>query len=136
MSINNVNISGNLTRDAEKRTAKNGTPVLAFSVAVNERRHNQNGEWDTYTNFFDCTMFGKRADALAQYLTKGTKVSIEGHLHYSSWETKDGGRRSKVGIIADEIEFMSSRNGKAAAEVAAAADDVPEPAYAEEDIPF
>ncbi len=57
-------------------------------------------------------MFGRRAEALAQYLTKGVKVAIEGRLHYSSWEDRNSGqRRSKVDVTVDELEFMSSRNG-------------------------
>lgn len=112
MSINKVLISGNLTRDAELRSTASGTAILAFGVAVNDRRRNQNGEWEDYANFVDCTMFGRRAEALSQYLTKGTKVAIEGRLHYSSWEDRNGGgRRSKLDVTVDELEFMSSRNG-------------------------
>ena len=107
MSINRVNISGNLTRDAELRATPGGTQVLGFGVAVNERRKNpQTGEWEDYPNFVDCTMFGARAEALSRYLTKGSKVAIEGKLRYSSWEG-DGQRRSKLEVIVDEIEFMS-----------------------------
>lgn len=111
MSINKVMISGNLTRDAELRSTPSGTSILSFGVAVNDRRRNQNGEWEDYANFVDCTMFGRRADALSQYLTKGTKVAIEGRLHYSSWEDRNtGARRSKLDVTVDELEFMSSRN--------------------------
>ena len=107
MSINRVNISGNLTRDAELRATPGGTQVLVFGVAVNDRRKNpQTGEWEDYPNFVDCTMFGTRAGALSRYLTKGSKVAIEGKLRYSSWE-RDGQRRSKLEVIVDEIEFMS-----------------------------
>ena len=109
MSINRVNISGNLTREPEMRALRNGTQVLSFSVAVNDRRKNpQTGEWEDYPNFVDCTMFGTRAEAVGRYLSKGTKVAIEGKLRYSSWE-KDGQRRSKLEVIVDEIEFMSQR---------------------------
>ena len=112
MSINRVMISGNLTRDAELRTTPSGTSILSFGVAVNDRRRNANGEWEDYANFIDCTMFGRRAEALAQYLVKGVKVAIEGRLHYSSWEDRNTGqRRSKVDVTVDELEFMSSRNG-------------------------
>lgn len=79
MSINRVIISGNLTRDPELRSTAGGMPVLGFGVAVNDRRKNQQtGEWEDYPNFIDCTMFGARAEALSRYLSKGTKVSIEG----------------------------------------------------------
>ena len=107
MSINRVNISGNLTRDPELRATASGTQVLSFGVAVNDRRRNpQTGEWEDYPNFVDCAMFGTRAEAVSRYLSKGSKVAIEGKLRYSSWE-RDGQRRSKLEVIVDEIEFMS-----------------------------
>lgn len=81
MSINRVNISGNLTRDPELRVTTNGTQVLSFGVAVNDRRRNpQTGEWEDYPNFVDCTMFGTRAEAVKRYLSKGSKIAIEGKL--------------------------------------------------------
>ena len=99
MSINRVNISGNLTRDPELRATQGGMQVLGFGVAVNDRRRNQQtGEWEDYPNFVDCTMFGNRAEAVSRYLSKGTKVAIEGKLRYSSWE-KDGQRRSKLEVM-------------------------------------
>lgn len=110
MSINRVIISGNLTRDPELRQTAGGMPVLGFGVAVNDRRKNsQTGEWEDYPNFVDCTMFGTRAQAVAKYLSRGSKVSIEGKLRWSQWE-RDGQKRSKLEVIVDEIEFMSSRN--------------------------
>ncbi len=112
MSINKSMISGNLTRNAELKATAGGTSVLAFGVAVNERRRNASGEFEDYANYVDCQLFGRRAEALAQYLTKGTKVAIEGHLHYSSWEDRNGGgRRSKLEVYVDELEFLSARNG-------------------------
>lgn len=91
MSINRVNISGNLTRDPELRVTASGTQVLSFGVAVNDRRRNpQTGEWEDYPNFVDCTMFGTRAEAVRRYLSKGSKVAIEGKL------------RSFTDAIADE----------------------------------
>lgn len=109
MSINRVTISGNLTRDAELRQTASGMAVLGFSVAVNDRRKNaQTEQWEDYPNFIDCSMFGTRAEKIAQYLSKGTKVAIEGKLRWSQWE-RDGQKRSKVEVIVDEIEFMSQR---------------------------
>lgn len=114
MSINRVNISGNLTRDPELRATQGGMQVLSFGVAVNDRRRNaQTGEWEDYSNFVDCTMFGNRAEAVGRFLAKGMKVAIEGKLRYSSWE-KDGQRRSKLEVIVDEIEFMSQKQGQQA----------------------
>lgn len=111
MSLNSVAISGNLTRDGEIRATAGGTTVLTFGVAVNDRRRNASGEWEDVPNFVDCVMFGTRADALARFLTKGTKVALEGKLRYSSWE-RDGQRRSKLEVIVDDLEFMSSRQGQ------------------------
>ena len=109
MSINIVNISGNLTRDSEIRRTQGGTAILGFGVAVNDRRKNQQtGEWEDYPNFVDCTMFGTRAEKLAGMLTKGTKVCIVGKLRYMSWE-KDGQKRSKIEVIVDDIELMRRR---------------------------
>ena len=110
MSINRVVISGNLTRDSELRSTSSGMSVLGFGVAVNDRRRNQQtGEWEDYPNYIDCTMFGARADSLHRYLVKGTKVAIEGKLRWSQWE-RDGQKRSKIEVIVDDLEFMSSRN--------------------------
>lgn len=107
MSINRVVISGNLTRDPEMRATASGIQVMSFGVAVNDRRRNQQtGEWEDYPNFVDCTMFGTRAEAIHRYLSKGSKVAIEGKLRYSSWE-RDGQKRSKLEVIVDEIEFLS-----------------------------
>ena len=111
MSINRVIISGNLTRDPELRQTAGGLPVLGFGVAVNDRRkNNQTGEWEDYPNFVDCTMFGTRAQSVRRVLSKGSKVGIEGTLRWSQGE-RDGQKRSKLEVIVDEIEFMSSRNG-------------------------
>lgn len=110
MSINRVCITGNLTRDPELRATQSGSQVLSFGIAVNDRRKNQQtGEWEDYPNFVDCTMFGTRAEKIANYLAKGSKVAIEGKLRYSSWE-RDGEHRSKLEVIVDEIEFMSRRD--------------------------
>lgn len=110
MSINRVVISGNLTRDPELRATASGMPVLGFGVAVNDRRRNQQtGEWEDYPNFIDCTMFGARAQSVSRFLSKGSKVAIEGKLRWSQWE-RDGQKRSKIEVIVDDIEFMSSRN--------------------------
>lgn len=110
MSINKVIITGNLTRDASLNALPSGTPVCEFGVAVNERRKNrQTDEWEDVPVFVDCNMFGTRAEKIAQYLVKGLKVTVEGKLRYSSWE-KDGQKRSKLDVVADDIEFLTARN--------------------------
>ena len=144
MSINRVNISGNLTRDPELRSTASGTQILSFGVAVNDRRKNQqSGEWEDYPNFIDCIVFGNRAPALADILHKGAKVAVEGKLRYSSWEAKDGTKRSKLEVVVDEVEFLSSRNQqggqqpyKAAAPAQQPVTNTPKADAYDEDIPF
>lgn len=153
MSINRVNITGNLTRDPELRATASGTQVLSFGVAVNDRRRNaQTGEWEDYPNFVDCTMFGNRAEAVGRFLGKGMKVAIEGKLRYSSWE-RDGQKRSKLEVIVDEIDVMVRReqgsrapaDDLAATVPAQAAPQwnaqqayaaAPQPEFYDEDVPF
>ena len=108
MSVNNVAVTGNLTRAPELRATQGGTPVLSFGIAVNDRRKNAAGQWEDVPNFFECVTFGNRATALSDILTKGMKVAIAGKLHYSSWE-KDGQKHSKVDIIANDVELMQNR---------------------------
>ena len=131
MTINKAIITGNLTRDAELRSTGGGLSVANFAVAVNERvKNNSTGEWEDRANYIDCTMFGRRAEALAQYMTKGTKVTIEGKLRWSQWE-KNGEKRSKVEVVVDEVELMA-RGEKRAAEPPAAHQG----GVYDEDIPF
>lgn len=109
MSINRVVISGNITRDPELRSTQGGMEILALGVAVNDRRKNQQtGEWEDVPNFIDCVMFGNRAKSVSRFLSKGSKVAIEGKLRWSQWE-RDGQKRSKIEVVVDEIEFMTSR---------------------------
>lgn len=125
MSINRVIISGNLTREPELRRTQGGMAILSFGVAVNDRRRNQEtGEWEDYANFVDCTMFGNRAESLSNYLSKGTKVAIEGKLRWSQWE-REGQKRSKLEVIVDELEFMSSRDRQLDAQADTYDDDCP-----------
>ena len=111
-NINRVIISGNLTRDPELRSTGSGTSVLTFGVAVNDSRRNQTtGEWEDHPNFIDCVSFAARAEGLSKVLRKGMKVCVEGKLRWNQWETADGQKRSKIEVVVDSIEFMSSRNG-------------------------
>lgn len=140
MSINRVIVTGNITRDAEYRETASGVGIVSFGIAVNDRRKNgQTGEWEDYANFFNVTRFGSQK--LAAALTKGTRIGIDGKLHYHSWE-QDGQKRSVVDITATEIEFLGgNRNNDNGSS------DVPAPAAQpsavaaqdslyDEDIPF
>ena len=128
MSINVVCISGNLTREPEVRSAHSGTSILSFGMAVNDRRkNNQTGEWEDKPNFVDVIVFGRRADSLSRILTKGMKVTVNGKLSYSSWE-RDGQKRSKLGVVAEDVDIMSQRNqnGRQGAEMAHTAPQQPQ----------
>ena len=119
MSINRTIITGNLTRDPELRATASGTPVLTFSVAVNDRRKNADGQWEDVANYIDCTMFGSRAESVSRYMAKGVKVGVDGRLRWSQWE-KDGQKRSKIEVVVDDLELLSKRQTDAYA-----ADDLP-----------
>lgn len=110
MSINKAIISGNLTRDPELRSTTGGMQVLNFGVAVNDRRkNNQTGQWEDKPNFIDCVMFGNRAESVSRFLSKGAKVAVEGKLSWSQWQDKQTGQnRSKIEVLVDEIEFLST----------------------------
>lgn len=136
MSINRVNISGNLTREPELRANQSGAQILNFGVAVNDRAKNpQTGEWEDRPNFVDCVVFGRRAESLANLLSKGMKVAIEGKLRYSSWETKDGQKRSKLEVVVDEVEFFVQKKPQNPPVQNVTEQDVESGLYAE-DIPF
>lgn len=106
--LNTVSIGGNLCRDAELRATASGMAVLTFSVAVNESRYNQQtGEYEDYPNYVDCTMFGRLAESVAPYMTKGTYVAVVGRLHQNRWKAQDGQNRSKIEVRVDNLHFES-----------------------------
>lgn len=123
MSINSVALCGNITRNADVRQTKSGMPITSFGIAVNDRRKNPlSGEWEDVPNFFDVTVFGKYGETLSNRLVTGAKVALNGSLRWSQWE-KDGQKRSKVEVIADDIELFTAPKPK-------------EPAMYEDDCPF
>lgn len=135
MSINRVVITGNLTRDPELTATAGGMHILRLGIAVNDRKKNHAGEWEDVPGFYDCKVFGNRAESLSRFLSKGSKVAIEGKLSWSSWEDKStGDKRSKVEIIVDNVEFLSSNESRPASGYSAPAVKPPEPL--DEDIPF
>ena len=116
MAASNVNvvvITGNLTRDPELRSTGGGTSVCELRVAVNSRRKDgSTGEWVDKPNYFDVTVFGAQGENCANYLSKGRPVAVEGRLDWREWEAKDGsGKRQKVSIIANSVQFLGSRDG-------------------------
>lgn len=108
MSINTVTIAGNLTRDAEYFVTKNGGKILKGGIAVNERVR-EGDTWTDRPNFIDWALFGDRAEKLEQHLKRGTKVCITGRLHMEKWTDRDGNNRTKLSVIATDVEFMTPR---------------------------
>ena len=127
MSINRTIISGNLTKSAECKRTQSGTAIVTFTVAVNERRkNNQTGDWDDYPNYIDVTWFGSYAEKCAGSLVKGSKVTVDGSLRQERWE-KDGEKRQKVIVKADTVDMPPRPKGQynAPADTTLYSDNVP-----------
>jgi len=112
-NVNVVVITGNLTKDPDLRHTGGGTAVCELRVAVNSRRKDgQTGEWVDKPNYFDVKVWGAQGENCATYLSKGRPVAVEGRLDWREWEAKDGsGKRQKVEIIANSVQFLGSRDG-------------------------
>ncbi len=108
VSFNKVIVAGNLTRDPELRFTKGGVPVCGFGLAVNDKRSKREDAVD----FFDITAWRELGEVVANYKRKGDPILVEGKLQHSSWESDDGQKRSKVSIVAHNVQFLGgSRNG-------------------------
>lgn len=108
--FNKVILIGNLTRDPELRYTPQGTSVCNFGLAVN-RKYKQGEEMKEEVTFINIVVFGKQADTCGQYLNKGSSVLVEGRLQERRWETDDGQKRSKHEVVAQNIRFMSRKQG-------------------------
>lgn len=106
--FNKVIIMGNLTRNPELKYTPNGTPVASFSLASN-RRFKQGEELKEEVCFVDIVVFGRQAENVGQYLTKGNGAIIEGRLQQRRWETEDGQKRSKHEVVAQSVTFMPKK---------------------------
>lgn len=134
MAINRVTIMGNLTRDAELRKKGDATSVLTFGLAINEKKKDsETGEYVDAPVFVDCALFGARAEALAPYLTKGKKVSVDGRLRYHSWMKNDE-KRHALSVLVTDIEFADSKG--AGKDTVSAQGQSAEPETYDADIPF
>lgn len=108
-SINNVVVSGNLTREPETRALPSGTTITGLSIAYNERRK-VNEEWTDVPHFFDVTVFGGQGEWLSKNTSKGDPVTVSGQLEQQRWE-KDGEKRAKVCIVARDVVLGQRGNG-------------------------
>jgi single-strand DNA-binding protein len=104
VSFNRVVLAGNLTRDPELRFTNDGIPVCSFGLAVNRVR-SRSEEVD----FFDISAWRELGETIANYKKKGDPILLEGRLQYRTWEAQDGSKRSKVDVVADNIQFLSGR---------------------------
>ncbi len=101
---NNVELTGNATRDPELRFTPSGQPVATFGLAVNRRWQNrQTQQWEEAVSYFDIVCWGQLAENVAESITKGTRLMVTGRLDQRTWETQEGDKRSKVEIVADEV---------------------------------
>ncbi len=105
MNLNKVFLVGNLTRDPELRSLPSGTPVASFGVATNRVWKNQQGERQEEVQFHNIVVFGRQAEIVSQYLTKGSLVLVEGRIQTRSWEGKDGVKQYRTEIVAERIQF-------------------------------
>jgi single-strand DNA-binding protein len=143
-----VTLVGNLTRDPELRQTPGGTSVCQFGVAVGRRYKDNSGQWVDKASFFDVVVWGQQGENVAQYLSKGREVAVDGRLDQRSWEAQDGTKRSKVEIIAETVVFLGGQGGgetrepvqragnQPAREAAAAQDDFRDIDFGGDDIPF
>ncbi|MBI5197413.1 MAG: single-stranded DNA-binding protein [Nitrospirae bacterium] len=140
-----VILLGNLTRDPEIRYMPSGTAVAAFALAIN-RKFRQGQDLREEVSFIDVVVFGKQAENCGQYLNKGDAVLIDGRLQQRRWESDDGQKRTKLEVVAQNVQFMPKRPGSGGAPApggpGTARSDEKEPTETyggvelEEDVPF
>lgn len=135
MDINRITVIGRLTKDAELKYSGKGTPVLTFGIAVNKKVLRED-KWIDEVYYFDCVIFGKKAEGLSQYLNKGKQVGIDGELQQKRWKTQDGANRSKVSIYVNLLQFFSTRELGKENISSESVDDEPMDSFDDDTIPF
>ena len=107
-SLNKVMLIGNLTRDPELRYIPDGTAVADLGLAVNRNYASREGERKTETCFVDVVVWRKTAESCKEYLQKGSPIFVEGRLQLDTWENNQGEKRSKMRVVAERVQFLSS----------------------------
>ena len=108
-SFNRVILAGHLTRDVELKYTAKGTAIARLGVAVNRKWKSESGEQKEEVTFVDVDAFGKQAETLSQYLSKGRALLIEGRLRLDQWEDKKTNeKRSKLGVVLESFSFLDS----------------------------
>ncbi len=110
-SLNKVMLIGHTGREAELRYTANGTAQSQFSLAVNYRRRAASGDWEEATEWFNIVVFGDQAERTSQYITKGKQLYVEGRLQTRTWDDDQGVKHYRTEVIANQILFLSGREG-------------------------
>ncbi|MEI8089224.1 MAG: single-stranded DNA-binding protein [Opitutaceae bacterium] len=114
--LNKVFLIGNLTRDPELRVTPKGTAICQFGLAVNRQFKDESGATRDETTFIDIEAWGKQGELVAKYLAKGSPAMVEGRLKLDQWEDKQSGqKRSKLKVVLDNVQFLSTRGGASTA---------------------
>ena len=111
-TYNRVSIAGNLTRDPEMRPVGNDNTVVSFGMATSRKYKDKQGQMQEDTTFVDCEAWGRTAELVGQYLTKGSSALVEGRLKLDRWEDKDGNKRSQLRVVVEGVQFLGGRGGK------------------------
>jgi single-strand DNA-binding protein len=111
-SFNKVILMGNLTRDPELRYTPKGTAIAKIGLAVNRNWTSESGEKKEEVTFVDVDVFGRTAENVGQYMRKGRPILIEGRLRLDQWDDKQTGqKKSKLGVVAETVQFLGSAPG-------------------------
>ncbi len=109
-NFNKVILIGNLTREPELRVTPGGVSICKFGLAVNRNFTDKNGEKREETTFVDIDAFGRQAETISKYMTKGRPIMVEGRLKLDQWEDKNSGeKRSRLGVVLENFQFMGGR---------------------------
>ncbi len=109
MSFSIVTMHGNITRDIETRNVGTAT-VAGFSVAVNRKWKDKDGETREEVSYIDCEAWGKTGEVIAQYMSKGSPIIVVGRLKQDSWESKDGEKRTKLKVVVEQFDFVGGKD--------------------------
>lgn len=112
-SFNKVILIGNLTRDPEMRVTPNGHTICKLGLAVSRAYSTRDGDRREETTFVDIDAFGKQAEVISKYMRKGRPIMVEGRLKLDQWESNDGQKRSKLGVILENFQFLGGRDENA-----------------------
>jgi single-strand DNA-binding protein len=107
--FNRVIILGNMTRDPQLRYLPSNTPVCDFGLAVNRRYRDRDGNQKEEVCFVDVSAFGRQAETINQYMSKGRPILVEGRLRFDSWTGQDGQKRSKLSVTVENFQFVGGR---------------------------